>query len=921
MLMKRVAVFYALTVFCAAPAAAQSAIAGLVKDSSGAVLPGVSVEAASPSLIEGVRSAVTDGTGQFRIQDLRPGEYTVTFSLTGFRQVKRTGIILPVSFTATVNADMAVGTLEEAITVSAASPLIDVRSSVSQSVVNREALDTIPTGKDPFAVGQLIAGVTTSTPDVGGTQIMQQPTLQVHGSSNNDNVFMVDGVQIQHIGFGGNQTGFYFNDGLMDEISYQTSSLPAEAPVGGVQINMIPRDGGNLFHGSVFSTAANSSLQSDNLDSDLVALGFKVQNRVQNVYDINGTFGGPLRKDRLWFFGTYRRWSADNYLGNTFTSTGAQAVDDQHITDATIRLTTQLAKKHKLSVHYDRSIKFRGHRPNNYISVSTNDPLSDVVQTTQKNYIGEIKWTSPISTRLLAEAAVFTLPVNYSLSFEPDAAPDAVATLDQTRSAIYGVSPRQDVNFARMFTYAANLSYVTGAHAIKGGMQVRTGHSEENFTSRGDIVQVIVNDAANSVRLLNTPSGHKEEGINTAFYIQDSWRFSRLTLNPGLRYEHFGMSIPEQGAASGTWVGARTFPAQDGIINWNTVSPRLGFSMDVFGDGQTALKGGVSRYDRLEGITIIQPLNQRNIAFQTCPWADTNNDLRAQNSEIAFARCTGSLVPSLGQVDSNLKRPHQWEYTAMVQRQIGSRTSVSVGYYGRRFTDLYTTVNALVPPTAYSPVPITNPLTGQPMTVYNQDPATRGAVQNRLVTVPDLKQTYNGVEFQVNTRTAKATVFGGFTIGRDFGDQDSGDLNNPNNRINNEGNIGFDSPYQIRGGFNYRLPAAFQLSGSIREASGLPQTRVYTVTTSVVPGLTQVTQNVQVAERGEFRYPWVNLVDLRVARTFTIGKTRIEPTLDLFNVFNNNAVTSAVTTVGPSLGRPSAIVMGRLLRLGGRMTF
>jgi hypothetical protein len=166
-----------------------------------------------------------------------------------------------------------------------------------------------------------------------------------------------------------------------------------------------------------------------------------------------------------------------------------------------------------------------------------------------------------------------------------------------------------------------------------------------------------------------------------------------------------------------------------------------------------------------------------------------------------------------------------------------------------------------------------------------------------------------------------ATVFGGFTIGRDYGDQDSGDLNNPNNRINNVGNIGFDAPYQIRGGFSYRLPAAFHLSGSIREASGLPQTRVYTVTTANVPGLTQVTQNVQVAQRGDYRYPWVNLVDLRLARTFVVGRTRIEPTLDLFNVFNDNAVTSAVTTVGPSLGRPSAIVMGRLLRIGGRMTF
>ena len=224
------------------PAFAQtgSGIAGIVRDASGGVLPGVTVEASSPALIEGTRSAITDGAGSYRIENLRPGDYVVAFTLTGFRTVKRGGITLPASFTATINADMAVGQLEEAITVTGEAPLVDVRGSVSQSVVNRTTLDTIPTGKDPFAVGQLIAGITTSTPDVGGTQVMQQPTLQVHGSSNNDNVFMVDGVQIQHIGFGGNQTGFYFNDGLMDEISYQTSTLPAEAPVGGVQINMIP---------------------------------------------------------------------------------------------------------------------------------------------------------------------------------------------------------------------------------------------------------------------------------------------------------------------------------------------------------------------------------------------------------------------------------------------------------------------------------------------------------------------------------------------------------------------------------------------------------------------------------------------------------------------------------------------------------
>jgi len=588
-----------MTIVCASGAFAQSAIAGVVRDTSGAVLPGVNVEASSPALIEGTRTVVTDGSGGYRIENLRPGEYTVTFTLTGFRSIKREGIVLPVSFTAHVNAELSLGQLQESVTVTGESPLVDVRSSVSQSVMNRERLDTIPTGKDPFAVGQLIAGVTTSTPDVGGTQVMQQPTLQVHGSSNNDNVFMVDSVQIQHIGFGGNQTGFYFNDGLMEEIGYQTSSLPAEAPVGGVQINMIPHDGGNTFHGTAFSTAANSSMQSDNQSPDLVALGFRAVNRVDSVYDINGTFGGPVMRDRLWFFGTFRRWSANNFLGNTFTSTGDQAIDDQHITDATIRLTWQATRNNKFSFHYDRGIKWRGHRPNNWLTASINDPVSDVVQTTQLNYIGEIKLSSTIGQRLLAEAAMFTMPVNYTLGFEPDAAPNALATFDQVRSTISGVSPRMDTDSARMFTYAGNVSYVTGSHSLKVGTQVRTGWSQELFTIRGDILQITSNGAANSVRLVNTPSGHKEEGVNGAIYAQDAWRLGRVTLNPGIRYERFVMSIPAQSAPVGTWIGARDFAAQDGIVNWNTVSPRFGASWDMTGDGLTALKGGVSRYDRL----------------------------------------------------------------------------------------------------------------------------------------------------------------------------------------------------------------------------------------------------------------------------------------------------------------------------------
>ncbi len=243
-----------------------SEITGVVRDPSGATLPRVVVAATSPALIEGSRKVVTNGDGEYRIIDLRPGVYTVTFTAEGFRVARHEQITLSASFSATVNADLQMGPTTQEVTVLGEVPVVDAQQSVSQQVMDRTKLDLIPTGRDPFAVGQLVAGVTTATPDVGGTGGMQQPTLQVHGSAGNDNVFVIDGMQIQHVAFSGNQTGFYFNDGLMQEISYQTSTLTAEAPVGGVQINMVPREGGNQFHGSVFATFANNSMESNNAE-------------------------------------------------------------------------------------------------------------------------------------------------------------------------------------------------------------------------------------------------------------------------------------------------------------------------------------------------------------------------------------------------------------------------------------------------------------------------------------------------------------------------------------------------------------------------------------------------------------------------------------------------------------------------------
>jgi hypothetical protein len=906
-------------------AQSEAGITGVVTDPSGASLAGVTIEVASPQLIEGTRTTTTDGSGQFRVVNLRPGTYSVTFTYAGFNTLRREGITLTASFTATVNGSLQLGQSRQQVTVTTEAPLVDVQNSQTEQVMDRHRLDVIPSGRDPFAVGQLIAGVTTSTPDVGGTGGMQQPTLQVHGSSGNDNVFMVDSIWVQHVAFSGNQTGFYFNDNLMQEIAYSTSTLPAEAPIGGIQINMIPREGGNEFHGSIFGTGAVQGMQSDNLTSKLIAQGLTAQNKIDTVYDINAGFGGPIIKDRLWFYASFRRWGANNFLANTFTPQGTQALDDNRLTDLALRFTYQLNKSNKVSVSYDRSFKFRGHRPNNLISASISNPIASVVQHSWMNYMGQAKWTSTPSSKLVIQAGYTQMPVHYDLLFEPGIAPGTVAAYDNVLSTITRASPREDFDRGFMKTYMGNVAYISGSHDLKTGIQARTGYFQESFVMNNDMVQILANGVPNSIRLYNTSLTHREDlNPDLGWFLQDTWKITRrLTLNPGIRFEHMVMSLPAQGASGGLWTPARSFAAQNGLVSWNTWSPRFGFAWDVFGDSKTAVRGGVSKYDRLEGTTLLQNINPNFISFSTCPW--TSNVLPTSPAQLVGVACTG-FSGNNNHIDPNIKRPYQMEYDVMVQRQFGAHMSASVGYYHRDFHDLYGILNTAVPSSAYSTVSITNPITGQPLTVYNQSVSTLGKINNVQQTLPQLYQRYNGVEFQVNAQLAKATVFGGFTIGKDYGTPDgsstSMDFNNPNNLINYAGNIGYDSPYQIRAGGSYRFRWGIQVSGSLRENSGLPQGRNYNVTQAIVPGLTQVTQSVTVVPPGTYRYPWQNLLDLRFSKIIRIGeRVQLEPTADLFNVFNCSAVTSAVTTVGPSLLRPSNIDFGRMVRLGGQIRF
>src|SRR6185503_8104178 len=276
----------------------QSAIAGVVRDATGAVLPGVTVEASSPVLIEKSRSAVTNEAGQYRVVDLRPGVYTVTFTLSGFTTVVREGIQLESNFVAPVNIEMTVGRVEQSVTVSGVSPIVDVQSSQRREVVNAEALATLPTGRSFVTMAGTVPGVLTGQFDVGGsTSMWQGGSLTVHGSLNVDSRTLIDGMIADAMFSGGQCSCVYDNEAQTQEIAVQISAGSAENQLSGVLVNRVPRTGGNMLSAEFLTNFSNSDLASQNLDDELFARGLTTAPELYKQYDINYTVAGPLIKD------------------------------------------------------------------------------------------------------------------------------------------------------------------------------------------------------------------------------------------------------------------------------------------------------------------------------------------------------------------------------------------------------------------------------------------------------------------------------------------------------------------------------------------------------------------------------------------------------------------------------------------------
>jgi hypothetical protein len=972
--MKSWALRLALLVGCAvaigaAPASAQSVIAGTVRDTSGAVMPGVTVEASSPALIEKMRTAVTDGSGQYRIIDLRPGVYTVTFTLTGFNTVRREGITLQATFTATIDAELRVGALEESITVTGQTPVVDVQSAVQQQVLTSELLDAVPTGRNIWGTGATLTGVTLSAPDVGGTAGMQQTYMAVHGSERRDNAIQVDGMSVNGIeGDGAIQN--YFNQGMFEEMSYQTSALGADVQASGVRLNMIPKDGSNTLRPSVFWSHTPGAWQSDNFTDDLAATGLRAPNRVERIFDLNLGLGGPILRDRLWFYGTFRRWGVDQSVTDSFYNLDPThqryvpdfdnpVVDDNVIKSGALRLTYQITRGHKFAAYLDRIVKFRGHECGAF-----NAEEACGIRSPKRYFTAQAKYTATLGNNFLVEAGWSENDETYSTNeSQPSVGATDVNRTDRTTTEEW--STPQGAYYFRVpdrHTVTGVVSYVTGSHTVKAGMQLGKGGNfhQRQIGSVGsgsghDLYQEYrcaqsvngVCAARNpvSVVVYNTPQWAKENiKYDLGIYLTDTWTFKRMTLTPGIRWEAFNTEVPAQGSPAGRFVPARQFDKIEDLPNWRDWAPRLGAVYDLFDDGKTALKFHVGKYMRAYSTVGFAALyNPMVIATDRRNWTDRNGDDIAQDSEIGPVNNPFNISGMSNRIpDPDIERPFQIEWNAGIQREIKPGLSASFNWVRRVHHRIFWSDNILLSHSDYTIVNVPNPLVaGEMIPIYNLNVAKRGQVQQVDKNSDENRKFYNGFDVGFTSRVGGGNIYGGTSIGRQLTSycevEDPNSLRYCDQR---ELDIPYLTQFKIAG--TYPLPYGVQISGSWQGYPGVPtgtnrqdgeytaaSNRVidpslnvnYVVDRTIVPSLTQSSVTVPLLEPGVKYLDRWNQIDLRFAKRFSYRRARMQVQFDIFNLLNSNNILSQVETYGPSLDRPMSILQGRLFAIGAQLNF
>ena len=663
---------------------AQSSVTGLVTDTTGAVLPGVTVDAASPALIELSRSAVTDSRGRYNIVDLRPGTYKVTFTLPGFTTVVREGIVLTTSFTASINTTLRVGGIEESVTVEGESPVVDVQKTVRQEVMTKDLIEGLPSGRTYQALGVLLPGTVADRPDVAGSQALQQTNLTVHGSQARDTALEVDGLSIMFAGGSGSTQGMYYDDGAFQEAAFQTEGISAETAVGGIRVNLIPKEGGNQFRAGGLLLYSNHRLNNGNITDEIRARGLSIAGSLNKLWDVNFNLGGPIKSNKLWFFTSFRNWGYYTNVPDSVDEQGQQGVDDPRIESYLGRLTWQATSRDKILLAYTTMPKEWPHR---FIAAGV-EPKATLHHKTPLDYLVQAKWTSVIGSRLLIEAGENFIFYRQAWTYRPDVRqPSPTAPYGDVAKVDLLNGTRRGAYLYEWFTpwqtsrFASSVSFVTGSHTLKAGVQNGSGYVGARYNVNGDSVQQYLNGVPTSVQVRNTPVNQLARlNSDLGVYVQDSWTMRRLTLNLGGRFQYLKGQIDAQDAPAGRFVPARHFDAVKNLPNWKDFAGRLGAAYDLFGNGKTAIKATAGKYLENESTSFAATYNPMTFDQDVRRWDDLNGNDIAEDNEIGQSARSTFGVRAARDPDPDIRRPYQWTYSLSVQQQLARGVAFNAGY-------------------------------------------------------------------------------------------------------------------------------------------------------------------------------------------------------------------------------------------------
>jgi hypothetical protein len=805
-----VSIVFGLLVLVPSAAHAQASITGVVRDTSGAVLPGVTVEASSPALIEKVRSVVTDGTGQYRIENLRPGEYAITFTLPGFSTVRREGVQLTGTFIAAVNTELRVGSLEETVTVTGETPVVDVQSTTRQQVFDQEILEALPSSRAPQRMAVLIPGVTTARQDVGG--ILGDGTARgdvtVRGVA--DARMHINGVSNQATSQSDTAADGAYNMAAYQEMAVDTGGLGAEYSQGGLRMNMIPRDGGNMFRGYFLTAFADNAMQSDNLTQELKDRGLGTADAIKRLLDVNPAFGGPIKRDRIWFHATTRWTGASSYVPlfynknagnpNAWTyepDTSRRAFNDHTIRNANVRVTWQATQKHKFGLSLDPSRicdcpRFL------VATMALESSLANHVTSSPKRYLfGD--WTAPVTNRLLLEGSFVR---QWSFTARPHENPylpagqKLVSVTEQSTEMTYRATASAHETNNQSFFGRAALSYITGAHAFKTGFNYGWGTQNElEFTVDSPMRFRFRDGVPNQITLEDVPFPLMTNmDADHGLFAQDRWTVKRLTVTAGVRYDYFHISYPDTTVGPGAFTPNRhlVFPREQGV-RWHDVTPRSGLAFDVFGNGKTALKVSINKYlagQAATGTFAADAAPASRLVTETDrSWNDANRNFAPDCdliNPLANGECGamsnlafGSARPGLA-MDPDVrtgfgKRRYNWQFSTGVQHEVLPRVSVEINYFRTWFGNFIGVVDRAVTADDFDPFSIT--ASADPRLpggggyvisgLYDRTPQKFGVPADAIVTSTDQfgRQTdrWNGIDVAVHARPRPGLLLEGGT--------------------------------------------------------------------------------------------------------------------------------------------------------------